>query len=109
MKKTLSGKKNRKLGHFFFLSLPIFTGSLINLSGSLTASAPPLTLHRLSNASICLFAVKCDQAPGVINEALAGNVRGGDQAQGWDSGCFALSGKTEVAPARFSFFSAAEA
>lgn len=60
--------------------LNILMESLINLSGSLTASAPP---HAASahKRILCLFAVKCDQVPHLINEAFAGNVRGGDQAE----------------------------
>lgn len=93
-KKTLRRKKNRNFEHLFF-SLSLFTESLINLSGILTALAPPYAASALKRV-LCLFAVKCDQAPHMINEAFAGNVRGGDQAQGRNSSCFALSGKQNL-------------
>lgn len=95
-------KEKSKLWAIFSLSLSIFTESRINLSGSLTASAASYAASALKRV-LCLFAVKCDQAPHMINEAFAGNVRGGDQAHGRDSSCFALSGKQKLRR-RVSFF-----
>lgn len=63
-------------------SLTIPMESLINVSSrSLTASALPPHAASARARILCLFAVKCDQALHLINEALAGNVRGGDQAE----------------------------
>lgn len=85
----------------------ILMESLINLSGSLTASAPP---HAASahKRILCLFAVKCDQAPHLINEAFAGNVRAGDQAEaGIPAASLCLENR--ICAAAFLFLSAAEA
>lgn len=81
----------------------ILMESLINLSGSLTASAPP---HAASahKRILCLFVVKCDQAPHLINEAFAGNVCAPAIRLRLGFQLLRSVWKTEFAPPCFFFF-----